>query len=99
MSEIKDIRHLLDQEAFKSSVRILILISLAINDKMYFMDLCKLTGIGKGSLSNHLNILMKSGYITDKTVFSIAGPRRLIYITNQGRQFYDMYIKLIGNLR
>jgi len=99
MSEIHDLKLLLDNEALRSSARILILISLAINDRMYFTDLLKLTETGKGSLSNNLDILKKYGYITDKMVFTISGPRRLIYITEKGKEFYGMYTKLISKLK
>jgi len=99
MSEIHDLKLLLDSEALRSSARILILISLAINDRMYFTDLLKLTETGKGSLSNNLDILKKYDYIKDKMVFTISGPRRLIYITEKGKNFYGIYTELISKLK
>ena len=99
MNELDDLKSLLNNEALKSSLRILIIISLAINDKLYFTDLLNLTGAGKGSLSNHLDILKKYGYIKDKMVFTISGPRRMVYITDNGKKFYEIYIKLISKLK
>jgi len=99
MNEIDELRKLLDNEALISSARILILISLNINEKMYFTDLLNLTGTGKGSLSNNLDILKKYGYIVDRMVFSLTGPRRLISITEKGQDFYDKYTNLISKFR
>ncbi len=99
MSDIADLKLLLQDDALKSMVRILILISLAINDKMYFTDILALTDIGKGSLSNHLDILIKYGYITDKDVFTLGGPRRILQITEKGKMFYHNYTKIISKLK
>ena len=98
MSDIDDLKLLLQDDALKSMVRILILISLALNDKMYFSDLVMLTNTGKGSLSNHLDILIKYGYIKDKNVFTISGPRRVLEITEKGKTFYQNYTKIISKL-
>ena len=98
MNDIDDLKLLLQDDALKSMVRILILISLALNDKMYFTDLLTLTNTGKGSLSNHLDILIKYGYIKDKNVFTIGGPRRLFEITEKGKIFYQNYTKIISKL-
>lgn len=98
MSDIDDLKLLLQDDALKSMVRILILISLALNDKMYFSDLIMLTNTGKGSLSNHLDILIKYGYIKDKNVFTIGGPRRILEITEKGKTFYQDYTEIISKL-
>ncbi len=98
MSDIDDLKSLLRDDALKSMIRILILISLALNDKMYFTDLLTLTNTGKGSLSNHLDILLKYGYIKDKNVFTIGGPRRILEITEKGKTFYQDYTEIISKL-
>jgi DNA-binding MarR family transcriptional regulator len=98
MSDIGDLSRLINNDALRSSIRILILISLAINEKMYFTDILNLMGIGRGSLSNHLDILIHSGYIKDKTVFTLSGPRRMLEITDKGKIFYNNYIKIINEI-
>lgn len=99
MTDIRRLSELLKDDVLKSSLRLLILISLAINEKMYFADLAKLTMIGKGSLSNHLDALIREGYIKDKTVFTLQGPRRILSITEKGMKFFDDYSRIISQLK
>ena len=61
------LREQFSDPTLRSSTRVLILISLALNRKMTFVGLLTLTGVGKGSLSNHLEKLESSGFITIST--------------------------------
>ena len=65
----------LNEPVMKSTARLIIIISLAINRKLSFTDLLTITSLGKGSLSNHLEKLQKNGLIKIKTVFKQNGPR------------------------
>jgi DNA-binding transcriptional ArsR family regulator len=58
---LKDLGEQFSDPALKSSTRVLILISLALNRRMSVVRLLSLTGTGKGSLSNHLEKLERSG--------------------------------------
>lgn len=49
--------------ALRSSTKQAILMSLAINRKMKFTELIKLTGTGKGSLWNHLEQMENEGLV------------------------------------
>lgn len=74
----------LSDPTLKSSTRILILISLTMNKQLSFVQLLALTGMGKGSLENHLEKLVSSGYITTRNVKTFGGTRQLVQITEKG---------------
>jgi len=104
-SDSEDLNHLLEtlgqqlnESVMKSSVRLIILISLAINRKLSFSDLLTITASGKGSLSNHLEKLQKNGLITIKTVLRKNGPRISIEITETGLEAYRNYSDLLRRL-
>jgi len=71
--ELRLLGERVNEPALKSSVRILILISLALNKHLSFADLLELTGLGKGSLSNHLDKLEASGLIKSKILRTFGG--------------------------
>jgi DNA-binding MarR family transcriptional regulator len=76
----------LSDPALKSSARIVILISLSINKKLSFVELLELTGLGKGSLENHLQKLSDSEYVTTKNFKTFGGLRETVEITDKGRE-------------
>jgi len=84
--------------AFKSSVRLLILLSLGINKKMSLKDAMRLTGCGKGSISNHIAKLKDDGIIKTRDVSVFTSPRILIEITQKGQEIYDNYIKMFKKI-
>jgi DNA-binding MarR family transcriptional regulator len=84
--------------SFKSSTRVLILISLALNKKLGFVDLLSLSGMGKGSLSNHLQKLETAGYIRSKSVMTFGGSRVVYEITQKGLDAYGNLLKTLGKL-
>lgn len=82
----------------KSSTRVLILFSLALNRKLGFIDLLNLTGTGKGSLSNHLEKLEASGYIRTKSMKTFGGPRIVAEITEKGLESYNDLLESLKKL-
>ncbi|MHB8361035.1 MAG: transcriptional regulator [Thermoplasmataceae archaeon] len=82
----------------KSSIRMLIIISLSHNKKLSFSDLLKLTSTGKGSLSNHLSKLEENGLIRVFNVFSVSGPRVMVEITIQGKEVYEKLSTLLKSV-
>jgi DNA-binding transcriptional ArsR family regulator len=88
----------LNEPVMKSTARLMIIISLALNKKLTFTDLLEITSLGKGSLSNHLDKLKEGGLINIKTVFSGMGPRVLIEITREGMLAYENYSKILKKL-
>jgi DNA-binding MarR family transcriptional regulator len=80
----------------KSSTRVLILFSLALNRRLGFVDLLNLTGTGKGSLSNHLEKLEAAGYIRTKSIMTFGGSRIVAEITEKGLESYN---ELLASLK
>jgi DNA-binding transcriptional ArsR family regulator len=89
---------LLDEPALRSTARLLILASLALNRRMGFATLLQLTGLGKGSLSAHLDQLEEAGLLRLRRVFTIAGPRVVADITPKGLDAYEKYIGALEKL-
>jgi DNA-binding MarR family transcriptional regulator len=97
--DLKALGDLLSDPCLKSSTRILILISLALNKRLGFTDLLNLTGTGKGSLSNHLEKLEAAGYVKTRKTMIFGGHRIVIEITPKGIEAYDSYVTTVSRLR
>jgi DNA-binding MarR family transcriptional regulator len=97
--DLKALGDLLSDPCLKSSTRILILISLALNKKLGFTDLLHLTGIGKGSLSNHLEKLEAAEYVKTRRLMVFGGHRIVVEITEKGIEAYDRYVTTVSRLR
>ncbi|MGI0079392.1 MAG: transcriptional regulator [Nitrososphaerales archaeon] len=103
VNDFKDILKSLAEQiggdpCLKSSTRVLILFSLALNSRLGFMDLLNLTGMGKGSLSNHLEKLEASGYIRTKSTMTFSGARIVAEITQKGIEAYNSLFKALSKL-
>jgi DNA-binding MarR family transcriptional regulator len=99
LEPLKGLSELFDDSALRSSARLLILISLALNKRLGFVDLLGLTGAGKGSLSNHLERLRSNGYVKTRIVPTLSGPRLMAEITEKGLDTYKEYLKLVEKIR
>lgn len=98
LAALQDLGARLNDPALKSSARLLILVSLAINGRLSFQDLMRLTTLGKGSLSNHLERLESARYITTKRTLVWGGHRVVAEITKEGMEVYDSYIRVMKEL-
>ena len=88
----------ISDQALKSSVRLMILVSLAMNRKMNFSDLLKLTSTGKGSLHNHITKLESAGYISTKKYSFFSSPKLKIEITEKGMEVVQKYLDIINHI-
>jgi DNA-binding MarR family transcriptional regulator len=95
---LKSLSEQFNDPCLKSSTRVLILFSLALNKRLGFVDLLKLTGTGKGSLSNHLEKLESSGYIKQRTQMTFGGSRIVAEITAKGLESYDTLLSSLKKL-
>ena len=86
---LKSLGSQFNDPCLKSSTRVLIIFSLALNKKLGFGELLSLTGTGKGSLSNHLEKLESSGYIRTRTMMTFGGSRIIAEITEKGLQSFN----------
>ena len=81
---VQSLSEQLSNAGLRSSSRILILILLAMNKRSTATELRALTGLGKGSLENHLEKLELVGYVKTKNVKSFSGWRQTVEITQEG---------------
>jgi len=98
---IRSLNEQLSDSTFKSSTRILILVFLAMARRMSSVELRTLTGLGKGSLENHLNKLEGFGYVTINNAKSIGArgpPMQMVEITKKGLDACRALVKSVSSL-
>jgi DNA-binding MarR family transcriptional regulator len=81
---VQSLNEQLSNAGLRSSSRVLILILLAMNKRSTASELRVLTGLGRGSLENHLEKLESAGYVKTKNVKSFSGWRQTVEITQAG---------------
>ena len=96
--ELKLLSEITREPALRSSARVLILISLALNRHLSFTDLLSLTGLGKGSLSNHIEKLEESGFVRTRIVRTFRGYRTVVSITPKGLEAYTSFMELLRRI-
>lgn len=97
--QFSDLFLFLKDPALKSSVRLLILISLGMNQNLHFSDLLKLTGTGKGSLHNHLSKLESSGFISITRYSFFSSARVKVRLTAKGEEVVRQYLDGVNSTR
>jgi DNA-binding PadR family transcriptional regulator len=98
---IKSLNDQLGDSALNSSTRSLMLVLLAQARRMSSVELRTLTGLGKGSLENHLNKLESFGYVkisNAKSLGARGSPRQIIEITENGLDACRALVKSISSL-
>ena len=98
---VRSLKKQLDDSTFKSSSRILILVLLALARRMSSVQLRTLTGLGKGSLENHLNKLESFGYVRlsyRKSMGARGVPRQTVEITDKGLDACRALVKSVSSL-
>ena len=98
---IRSLNEQLNDSTFKSSSRIMILVLLALARTMSSVELRTLTGLGKGSLENHLNKLESFGYVrisNSKSIGARGVPRQMVEITEKGFDACRALVKNISSL-
>jgi len=98
---IRSLREQLEDSTFKSSARILILVLLALARKMSSVQLRALTGLGKGSLENHLDKLESFGWVKISYAKSMGArgvPRQTVEITEKGLEGCRELLRSIKSL-
>ena len=98
---IRSLNEQLSDTTFKSSTRILILVLLAMARKMSSVELRTLTGLGKGSLENHLNKLESFGFVkvsNAKSIGARGSPMQMVEITPKGLDACRSLVKSISSL-
>ena len=96
--KLEKLSMLLNEPVMKSTARLSILITLALNRKLTFTELLTITSIGKGSLSNHIEKLESNGLVNVSTILRSSGPRVIIEITEKGVAAYRKYSEILRYL-
>ena len=96
---LKDLIEITNTKSMKSSIRITILFILALNKELTFSQLLESLKIGKGSLKNHIALLESDGYVKERYIITIRGPRLLYEITENGMQIYKKFLNLLEKSR
>ena len=94
----ENFKDILNNKALKSTSRLIILLIIALNEKITFSNLHKYLGGSKGSLKNNLDILEEDELIKSYNVFSLSGPRLVYEITPKGLKFYQKYLEILNKL-
>jgi DNA-binding MarR family transcriptional regulator len=98
---IRYLNEQLNESTFKSSTRILILVLLAQARRISSVELRTLTGLGKGSLENHLNKLESFDLVrisNAKSIGARGSPMRMVEITEKGLNACRGLVKSISSL-
>ena len=67
-----------------------------MNKKSTATDLRGITGLGKGSLENHLEKLESAGFVKTKNVKTFSGWRQTVEITQEGLERCQ---ELLGSIK
>ena len=73
-------------------VRLAVVSSLAVNDRLSFTDLRELLETTDGNLSVHCRRLEEAGYISCRKAFEGRIPRTTYSLTDRGRQALNRYL-------
>ncbi len=95
LSEARDV---LKDKALQNTQRILILTTLYLTERLGFTELARVTGIDKGKLEYHINVLEKEGYVERRMYITILGPRLFIKITSKGKERILHTIKVLAEI-
>ena len=98
---MRALNKLLNKSALKSSTRIFVLALLSLNRKLSSVELRTLTGLGKGSLENHLIKLERSGYVLtsrSKFIKNRGPPSQIVTITRKGLSDCKALVKNMTDL-
>jgi DNA-binding MarR family transcriptional regulator len=85
----------LGEPVLKSSQRLLILIMLKVNGRMRFYELQSTLGIGKGSLSNHIDKLEENDLVKVRDVLTVTGPGKSLELTSKGKEIVGEYSEIM----
>jgi DNA-binding MarR family transcriptional regulator len=98
---VRSLSEQLNGSTLKSSTRIMILVLLTLARKMSAVQLRTLTGLGKGSLENHLNRLESSGYVRlsyEKSLGARGVSRQMVDVTEKGIDTCRALVKSMSSL-
>ena len=95
---LNEVKGVLRSKAVLNTQRLMILIALYLSGRLLFTDLARVTGIGKGRLEYHLDVLEKEGLIRRRRYLTLLGPRVYIEITKEGEGLLKEVINALSKV-
>lgn len=85
-------------EVIHGRLRLGIMAYLSTVSPASFPELIRKTETSNGNLSTHLTKLESAGYIKQEKGYSGKRPQTLVYLTNEGRQAWIIYLNAMKEL-
>lgn len=85
-------------KAFESRIRLGIMSTLVVNDRLDFNSLKEFLDLTDGNLASHLKGLEKEGFISVEKSFIGRKPNTRYYMTKEGKKAFNEHIKALEKL-
>lgn len=85
-------------KAFESRIRLGIMSSLAVNERLDFNSLKEYLGVTDGNLASHIKALEKEAFIGVEKSFVDRKPNTKYYMTKEGRNAFNDHLKALEEL-
>ena len=85
-------------KAFESRVRLGIMSTLAVNDRLDFNSLKEYLDVTDGNLATHLKTLEKEKFIGVEKSFVDRKPNTKYYMTQKGKKAFDEHLKVLEKI-
>jgi DNA-binding MarR family transcriptional regulator len=85
-------------KAFESRIKLGIMATLAVNDRLDFNALKEFLEVTDGNLASHLKALEKEAFIGVEKLFVGKKPNTRYFMTEQGRNAFDNHLKALEEL-
>lgn len=85
-------------KAFESRIRLGIMSTLAVNDRLDFNSLKEFLDLTDGNLASHLKGLEKEGFISVEKSFIGRKPNTKYYMTREGKKAFNEHIRALEKL-
>ncbi|RLG82195.1 MAG: ArsR family transcriptional regulator [Thermoprotei archaeon] len=96
---MEKIASVLREREVLNSQRLLILLALYLSGRLCFADLCRVTGLPKGRVWHHVQVLEEEGLVRRRCRPTLMGPRLYIEITNSGEELVKELLDALAGLR
>ena len=85
-------------KAFESRIRLGIMSSLAVNDRLDFNALKEFLDVTDGNLASHLKALEKEGFIGMEKSFFGRKPNTTYHMTKEGKKAFNDHLQALEKL-
>ena len=85
-------------KAFENRVRLGIMSSLMVNDKIDFNTLKEMLDLSDGNLASHISALEKAGYVKVEKKFMGKKPNTVYHVSAVGRKAFLQHLDALEEL-